>query len=173
MKNKLIITLITVCVLSGFTQVKANANTVEGNTNKSIENLSSKGEISKTFTVISTDKFNRAGDKVKLTLSNSRKTLSCYNMRTGITYTCNPYSSYVGYGYANKKGDVGCLQGLFAYMKADLLVDGLFGPKTHNSILQFQRSSNGYLSVDGIAGPKTFDWAIFKVFDGGGTPIAE
>lgn len=34
-----------------------------------------------------------------------------------------------------------------------LVVDGIFGPKTHGAVVQFQRSN--HLSPDGIVGPKT------------------
>lgn len=45
-----------------------------------------------------------------------------------------------------------------------LVEDGIFGPKTHGAVLQFQRQNN--LSADGIVGPMT-GRAILAVFGRG------
>lgn len=86
------------------------------------------------------------------------------NHDTGKGYYCVPDKSYVGYGYKNGIGEVGCLQGLYLILGAGIDVDGLFGPQTYNATLTFQRYNSHHLSVDGIAGPKTFNWAIFLIF---------
>ena len=53
---------------------------------------------------------------------------------------------------------------MFNYLGAGLAVDGLFGPKTYQKIIEFQQMNSNILTVDGIAGPKTFAWAVESVF---------
>ena len=53
---------------------------------------------------------------------------------------------------------------MFNYLGAGLAVDGLFGPKTYQKIIEFQQMNSNILTGDGIAGPKTFAWAVESVF---------
>lgn len=107
---------------------------------------------------------NGKGDPSTLTYYKSGL-LTCRNSNTGVVYSCYPDSAYVGDGYSNGSGAVGCIQGLLnAAIIATLDVDGIYGPRTHSAIVNFQSRNSNVLSVDGIAGPRTFNWAIFLVF---------
>lgn len=129
----------------------------------SYENINNDNPIVREFIATSTNEFAKAGDRCEVYYYSSTN-IKCINRTTGRVFACNPTTSYVGYGYSNPEGSVGCLQGLFNCLGADLAVDGLFGPKTHQKILEFQQKNSNILSVDGIAGPKTFAWAVELVF---------
>lgn len=186
MNKKILILSNTILISSALASIPANAITTsikENQLDKTTANIKPKEEIdineklnelfeknqtdilTKTFIAKTTDENIKAGDPVMVEYIRLTKTVYCTNLRTGKKFSCKPDSSYVGYGYANSSGAVGVLQGLFNAMNAGLVVDGLFGPKTHDSILRFQRKYSNVLTVDGIAGPKTFNWAVFVVFD--------
>lgn len=84
-------------------------------------------------------------------------------------YSVNTNNTYVGYGY-NVSGDsVHCLQLLLdLYANKDgldsIVVDGIFGPNTHNLLLRFQAAKG--LSQDGIAGPNTWNTLVAYVIRG-------
>lgn len=105
------------------------------------------------------------GSRVKLNYYRDNDFLVATNMDTGVQYSCYVNNSYVGYGYDNNSGAVGCIQGLLNCAGAALDVDGLFGNNTYNAIVNFQNAYNARLSVDGVAGPSTFAWAILIVFE--------
>ena len=138
-------------------------NQLDVNYENTNNNSSNENVIVREFIALSTNEFARAGDACELVYYSSTY-IKCTNKSTGKVFTCNPTTSYVGYGYSNSSGSVGCLQGMFNYLGAGLAVDGLFGPKTYQKIIEFQQMNSNILTVDGIAGPKTFAWAVESVF---------
>lgn len=67
-------------------------------------------------------------------------------------------STYVGYNYITNGLPVSALQYLLTWYGYDVgVIDGIFGPKTHSALLNYQR--NNGLSVDAICGPNT--WRSF------------
>lgn len=74
------------------------------------------------------------------------------------TYIADVIGDVVGYGHQTQDvhGDqaVTCLQSLLNHLGYNLEVDGYFGPKTQNAVLDFQDKHG--LSRDGITGPLTW-----------------
>lgn len=169
--NKKIITLISGIILTsslcsisvGAEVLNIQDNQLEINNENTNNNVSNENVIVREFIAPSSNEFAKAGDVCSLEYYSSTY-IKCINKTTGRIFTCNPQTSYVGYGYANPAGAVGCLQGMFNYLHAGLSVDGIFGPKTYQKILEFQQMNSNILTPDGIAGPKTFAWAVESVF---------
>jgi len=87
-----------------------------------------------------------------------------YHLRLALAYrrysrqAPAPAGRKVGSGLL-RKGDRGepvkHLQGLLSALGYPIAADGIFGPKTHEAVLAFQRQHR--LAADGIAGPMTMD----------------
>ena len=97
--------------------------------------------------------------------------ISCLDDSRGVSYASNINDSYVGDGYPNSQDEVGCIQGLLDKLGASLAGDGIYGPLTHNAIVNFQQAYPTVLTKAGIAEPKTFKRAAFLAFSG--PPIHE
>lgn len=103
-------------------------NQLDVNYENTNNNSSNENVIVREFIALSTNEFARAGDACELVYYSSTY-IKCTNKSTGKVFTCNPTTSYVGYGYSNSSGSVGCLQGMFNYLGAGLAVDGLVWTK--------------------------------------------
>lgn len=170
MNKKIIILISGIILTTSLNNITAGAevlnsqdNQLEVNNENKNNNLLNEVVIVREFIAPSTNEFARAGDSCELEYYSSTY-IKCINKSTGKVFSCNPTTSYVGYGYSNSSGSVGCLQGMFNYLGAGLSVDGLFGPKTYQRILEFQQMNSNILTPDGIAGPKTFVWLVNLVF---------
>lgn len=178
MKRKIAIILSLLLLLIGlipnFSEVKVSAKENSAKETKKLTDEEINRKLDELFEKKKTDVLmkeidiyskNRTSRVARVQVSfNKKGELFCTNLDNGKGYYCVPSKSYVGYGYANSLGAVGCLQGLFILLGAQIDLDGIFGPQTNDAIWTFQRKNPTELIADGIAGPKTFNWAIFLVF---------
>ncbi|MDX2560756.1 peptidoglycan-binding domain-containing protein [Streptomyces sp. TX20-6-3] len=83
----------------------------------------------------------------------------------GSTAQAATNARYIGYGYANTKDGVRCVQHSLNYIFSHMNIyhrqiaeDGLFGPETEEAIRYFQTHDTFDETVpDGVVGPKTGD----------------
>ena len=102
------------------------------------------------------DKYATSNTYVNTLMNTVRKwSLDKYDINNPVTDTINEPKPTLKIG---SKGDyVVIAQGRLVVAGYDIVVDGVFGPKTKQAVIQFQKD-HGLSPQDGIIGPKT--WAM-------------